>query len=59
MNNVRDLKENVKIDENMEETKQIIENSEDELPVEELDQVNGGDGLFSSLRPKFLPGRGV
>ena len=59
MNNVVDLNEKPENDENMVETKQNIEGLGEEVPVEEMDQVTGGDNPFSTLRPTFMMGRGV
>ena len=59
MSNVVNLNEKVENDEIMEETKQVIEDSDKELPVDEMDQVTGGDSYLSSLRPTFMMGRGV
>ena len=59
MNNVVDLNEKPENDENMVETKQVIEDSDKELPIDEMDQVTGGDSYLSTLRPTFMMGRGV
>ncbi len=59
MSNVVDLNEKVENDEIMEETKQVIEDSDKEVPVEEMGQVTGGDGFLKNLRPTFMTGRGV
>ena len=59
MSNVVDLNEKVENEEIMEETKQVIEDSDNEVPVEEMGQVTGGDGFLRNLRPTFMMGRGV
>ena len=59
MNNIEELKEKVENVENMEETKQNNEGLGEEVPVEEMDQVTGGDSHLSNLRPTFMMGRGV
>ncbi|MBR6229942.1 MAG: hypothetical protein IKQ97_09415 [Eubacterium sp.] len=42
MNNVEDLKEKVENVENLEETKQIIEDSGKEVSLDEMEEATGG-----------------
>ena len=58
MNNIEELKEKVENVENMEETKQNNEGLGEEVPVEEMGQVTGGDSFLRNLRPTFMAGRG-